>query len=117
MDTCKQNMQRNMGSNMCDYNCSNMRNRKMSENLSNPVQRHMCERNSASENRSKMMRKKCQMSSDVDNYGCDCINDMPLAMAYVPWQEFNSVYDIDEALVRGTIFPELDLPFCGRSCD
>lgn len=41
----------------------------------------------------------------------------PLAMAYVPWQHFNGIYDnLDEALDTGTIFPELDKPFTGRRC-
>ncbi|UMZ01938.1 spore coat associated protein CotJA [Roseburia rectibacter] len=32
-------------------------------------------------------------------------------MAYVPWQQFSSVYEPDRALSAGTIFPELDKPF------
>ncbi len=40
---------------------------------------------------------------------------LPLAMAYVPFQRFGaSIYEPYRALKRGTIFPELDLPFCGR---
>ena len=35
----------------------------------------------------------------------------PLAMAYVPWQQWKQTYTLDQALQRGTIFPELDLPF------
>lgn len=35
----------------------------------------------------------------------------PLAMAYVPFQQWNSVYQEDEAFSRGTLFPELDFPF------
>lgn len=42
-------------------------------------------------------------------------DDMPLAMAYVPWQEWNQVYEPCQALESGTIFPELNLPFLGRS--
>lgn len=37
----------------------------------------------------------------------------PLAMAYVPFQQWGKVYDEDDALCRGTLFPELDLPFKG----
>ena len=36
-----------------------------------------------------------------------------LAMAYVPMQHFKSVYELDEALQVGTIFPELNKPFKG----
>lgn len=35
----------------------------------------------------------------------------PLAMAYVPFQQMSEVYDEDNALKKGTLFPELDLPF------
>lgn len=42
----------------------------------------------------------------------------PLAMAYVPFQQWGEVYPEDEALKRGTLFPELDFPFMkGDSCD
>lgn len=40
---------------------------------------------------------------------------LPLAMAYVPFQRWGPcIYEPYRALQRGTIFPELDLPFCGR---
>lgn len=39
--------------------------------------------------------------------------DMPLAMAYVPWQEWKDVYKVEKAFQRGTIFEELDKPFRG----
>ena len=38
-----------------------------------------------------------------------------LAIASVPIQEWNEVYDEEQALRMGTIFPELCLPFCGKS--
>ncbi len=41
-------------------------------------------------------------------------NDFPPAMAYVPWQYFDKVYDPKKALRQATIFPELDLPFLGK---
>ena len=37
----------------------------------------------------------------------------PLAMAYVPFQQLDRTYDDDKAFSRGTLFPELDLPFSG----
>ncbi|MCI5492871.1 MAG: spore coat associated protein CotJA [Lachnospiraceae bacterium] len=37
-----------------------------------------------------------------------------IAMAYVPWQHFQNVYDPDKALRCGTIFPELNKPFLGK---
>ena len=38
---------------------------------------------------------------------------LPLAMAYVPPQKWTEVYDKDQALAAGTLFPALDLPFKG----
>ena len=39
------------------------------------------------------------------------------AMAYVKMQKIDQIYeDLGEALMIGTIFPELDLPF-ERGCD
>lgn len=33
-----------------------------------------------------------------------------VAMAYVPWQMLETVYEAEEGYVRGTMFPELDKP-------
>ena len=35
------------------------------------------------------------------------LDSLPLGMAYVPWQQFDTVYEVDKALGCGTIFPEL----------
>lgn len=48
------------------------------------------------------------------NFGEMPLDSLPLAISYVPMQQFNETYDGLTALQRGTIFPELDLPFCGR---
>ncbi len=42
------------------------------------------------------------------------IDTYPLAMAYVPWQTWGNVFDCEEALANGTIFPDLVLPFLGK---
>lgn len=39
--------------------------------------------------------------------------ETPIAMAYVPFQQWDEVYDDDDALSKGTLFPALDLPFKG----
>jgi len=45
------------------------------------------------------------------------IDKFPAAMAYVPWQQFDRMYeDLEKAYCAGTIFPELDKPFTGRRC-
>jgi hypothetical protein len=37
----------------------------------------------------------------------------PVAMAYIPFQQFGNLYPPEKGLERGTIFPELDKPFLG----
>lgn len=45
------------------------------------------------------------------------IDRFPIAMAYVPWQKFDKMYDdLEKAFHHGTIFPELNKPFTGRRC-
>ncbi|MEE1187335.1 MAG: spore coat associated protein CotJA [Acutalibacteraceae bacterium] len=43
--------------------------------------------------------------------GAEPIKDAVLAMAYVPVQEFSSLYDEDEAFENGTLFMDLNKPF------
>lgn len=43
----------------------------------------------------------------------DRLEGMPLAMAYVPWQRWQNIYDAEKGFCNGTIFQELNLPFCG----
>jgi len=52
----------------------------------------------------------CTPASDIKS---SCKDDMVLAMAYVKWQKWQKIYDAEKALHHGTIFEELDLPFCG----
>ena len=44
---------------------------------------------------------------------CDAVDVCPLAMAYVPMQRWCDTYEPAVGWDRGTIFPELDLPFLG----
>ncbi|AAM24991.1 MAG: hypothetical protein XD49_0188 [Caldanaerobacter subterraneus] len=37
-----------------------------------------------------------------------------LAQAYVPIQKYVSIYPPEEALKKGTVFPELDFPYVGE---
>lgn len=67
--------------------------------------------------------------SDIQSLDCGCSNtnsrvnkiyysltnaQAPLAMAYVPYQQWESTYDLDYALQVGTVFPSLHKPFCGK---
>ncbi len=38
--------------------------------------------------------------------------EMPVAMAYVPYQQWDTVYTAEEGFPKGTIFPQLYKPFC-----
>lgn len=63
------------------------------------------------------MNCNCDMKERCDD---DCIRERdmfygaPLAMGYVPWQNFECTYEPAQGLKAGTIFPELDKPFYGR---
>ncbi|MDO4168090.1 MAG: spore coat associated protein CotJA [Eubacteriales bacterium] len=43
----------------------------------------------------------------------DPLQGMPLGIGYVPIQQWDQTYCPEKALERATIFPCLDLPFCG----
>ena len=46
---------------------------------------------------------------------CTDMIHYPVAMAFVPWQQWQPTYVPEQGLEQGTIFPDLDLPFhCGR---
>ena len=88
---------RNMNCN-CDVNepCMNPR---MHDNCDDG-----CERNERNRNR----------CDDDCSRGRDMLYGVPLAMGYVPWQNFECTYEPMQALKAGTIFPELDKPFYGK---
>ena len=43
----------------------------------------------------------------------DELSGMPIAMAYVPWQQWRALYEVEKGLHCGTIFEELNKPFRG----
>ena len=45
------------------------------------------------------------------------LQGLPIAMAYVPWQNYGNIYPVAQALRQGTMFAELDLDFLGRRCN
>ena len=60
------------------------------------------------------------MSDKLDGQSCDLGVPAPLpedtvpAMAYVPFQQYGAVYQPEQALENGPLFPDLDKPFSGR---
>ncbi len=49
--------------------------------------------------------------ANFDELSC---GDMVVGMAYVPMQQWKDVKEPQEALARGTQFPDLDKPFFGE---
>lgn len=45
---------------------------------------------------------------------CDTRNEKSLAMAYVPWQVWRDIYEVEKGFRCGTIFQELNMPFLGK---
>lgn len=45
------------------------------------------------------------------------LEQYPVGMGYVPWQQWQQTYPLDKGFQRGTIFPDLDLPFVMRRCN
>ena len=60
---------------------------------------------------SRMQNRNVSESCSFRN---DPLSGLALAMAYVPWQRWNQTYELEKALMCGTIFPELDKPFLGK---
>lgn len=59
-------------------------------------------------------KKECSSPCENNQYTLnDNLEGMPLAMAYVPWQQWQKVFDAHKGFECGTIFEELVLPFCG----
>ncbi|MGN0383280.1 MAG: spore coat associated protein CotJA [Eubacterium sp.] len=46
---------------------------------------------------------------------CEANDSMAIGMAYVPWQQWSNVYEIEKGFCIGTIFPDLNKPFLGRA--
>ena len=65
------------------------------------------------ENSMGAMEMKVNISNNVNDSVSRFPAKTPLAMAYVPFQQWGETYGDDEALSKGTLFPELDLPFSG----
>ncbi len=64
-------------------------------------------------------------SASVSSCGCGSGNPivpdtdlsrMPIGMGYVPWQTWGQTYPMEQGFVRGTLFPDLDLPFLMGRC-
>ena len=100
---CNTNMERSAMENSCG--CRNM-------NMERNAMENGCNCRSQNMDKDKTGQRSCGASSDP-------IMGMPVGMGYVPMQQWGCVYSVDEGLSRGTIFPDLELPFLGcvpRGC-
>ena len=61
--------------------------------------------------RAAAAKRSCGTAS---GFGSTPLDELPLAMAYIPMQKYGAVYEDDRALNTGTLFPDLNKPFCGR---
>ena len=64
-------------------------------------------------------KNNMQYRTRQKNLSMGCVGDMqeyPLAMAYVPRQSFENLYDPADALECGTLFKDLCLSFGGGIC-
>ncbi len=58
---------------------------------------------------------KSQKSDCLHEQKQSCQNDCEIpVMVFIPVQEFCRMYNEAEGLHRGTLFPALDKPFCGK---
>ena len=73
-----------------------------------PMQRRSSDQDSSAKNTSS---SNCNTTKD-NMY--EHLKHLTPAMAYVPYQQFTSAYDLNYALSVGTIFPQLCKPFCGK---
>ena len=62
------------------------------------------------------MEQRPEMNCESENSSCTCNSQVPLAMVYPVKQEFCDIYDVEIALVNGTIFNQLNKPFYKTGC-
>lgn len=113
--TCSSgHMSSNKNSNMCSNTNVNL-NSNMNTNVYTNTNTNM-DSNISSSMPSRMSSRMTQnRSQKSDNCSLSDmgLGHLPLAMAYVPYQQIGELYDCSKALKMGTIFPELCKPFCG----
>lgn len=80
--------------------------------LDNCNQRRNCGCTAGSTSR----RSACMPGNRCTVHGEDQLSGLPLAMAYVPLQEWRNLYDLESGFNEGTLFKELDFPFYPASC-
>lgn len=105
------------------YNASScQRSTRSNENCRCENERHDERASCCEKERCRDERPSCSVNEKCHNERPSCsvkekydaLMDLPIAMAYVPWQYWDHIYEIEKGFCRGTIFKELDLPFEGK---
>ena len=126
----KENHRRNSGSGNCGCRTPETRDLRRGCPEETKEERCGCERENNRPLERREERPGCCEEREWRNAGCrneervcePCVHDehmknFALAMAYVPWQEWEKIYEDEEkALLRGTLFEALDLPWYSSAC-
>lgn len=62
----------------------------------------------------ELLSRDCEDAGECPMPNSKFPKETPVGMAYVPFQSWETPYDSETALSRGTIFPSLDKPFIGE---
>lgn len=63
---------------------------------------------------SRQVRNSCSCAQPAAESFYQHLSHLPLAMGYVPTQQFQDTFELCRGFQLGTIFPELCKPFCGK---
>lgn len=77
-------------------------------------QNRQCYRGSVPSNidsRSDYKNNDC-LDKRADKTIGECVNDLPLAMVYMPMQRWENICDASSGLAQGSIFKDLVKPYC-----
>ena len=80
------------------------------------VQRCGCNNHQHVQNRRVPHQRGCTSKGVCGSDNGYICTEAPIAMVYSPMQKWKELYDPHTALVNGTIFKELDLPFYPTPC-
>ncbi|MBE6688501.1 MAG: spore coat associated protein CotJA [Ruminococcaceae bacterium] len=58
-------------------------------------------------------KDNCNECGYTPAQSCGCTREVPLAISSIGIQKWCDIYDFEQGFRSGTIFKQLDLPFCG----
>ena len=100
--------------------CGRPYNRTCGMNRPQPIDRKMNDQGCSCKNRENETRESCNCimpgSNGKSHEMFSHLQHLESAMAYVPWQQWQTPYGPERGLAQGTIFSELDLAFDKGRC-